>query len=464
MMRRISGSTRALIAADGLSAVNAIRRRGILGRGVVPQVVIKMRTTRAKIVTAATGMHKGIWKGMTVMGMVVVQTGLGQVSPHGKLEIPCQDCHETNSWAMKKDAAFRHEAMGFSLTGKHKTTGCVSCHTGLRFSNTSSSCTSCHTDVHRAELGVDCLSCHTTHSWVVPDMVQKHQQTRFPLTGRHRISPCQSCHSNASEHQYVGTPITCLGCHRTDYETATNPDHRVAQFSTDCSQCHQVTSLSWSGSFDHAVSGFPLTGAHRAAPCGSCHQSNTFKGLPTECVACHQADYQRTTNPNHVAVNFPMTCQTCHNTTAWQGAAFDHSGTRFPLTGAHVATPCQSCHTNGNYHLVYADCYQCHQAEYQQSVNPNHVVANFPHDCGPCHSTSAWRPSTFNHDQQNFRIYTGAHRGRWTVCSDCHQTPSNFADFTCVNCHRQNATDPNHREVTGYSYSSPACYTCHRGV
>src|SRR5215472_5916797 len=63
----------------------------------------------------------------------------------------------------------------------------------------------------------------------------------------------------------------------------------------------------------------------------------------TTCI-CHQADFNGTTNPNHVQSNFPTTCQQCHTTTTWGNATFDHSTTGFPLTGAHTALQCTQCH------------------------------------------------------------------------------------------------------------------------
>ena len=171
-------------------------------------------------------------------------------------------------------------------------------------------------------------------------------------------------------------------------------------------------------------------------------------------------------NPNHVAGNFPHDCLQCHTTTAWRPATFDHNTTRFPMTGVHTSAQCQSCHVNGNYQLAYNDCYQCHQAQYQQATNLNHVTLLFSHDCTPCHTTSTWLPSTFNHDQQYFRIYSGKHSGKWTSCTACHPTLGNYPDFTCLSCHKHNQldTDSKHLNVRGYVYSSPACYSCHRGV
>jgi hypothetical protein len=49
--------------------------------------------------------------------------------------------------------------------------------------------------------------------------------------------------------------------------------------------------------FNHDVqSSFPLTGAHKGAPCRSCHKEERsggqtivrFKPLPSQCESCHQ--------------------------------------------------------------------------------------------------------------------------------------------------------------------------------
>ncbi len=83
--------------------------------------------------------------------------------------------------------------------------------------------------------------------------------------------------------------------------------------------CH--TTVNWSGAtFNHTTqTTFPLTGAHIAVPCATCHVNNVFAGLSTACISCHLKDWQGTTNPNHAAAAFPQTCDTCHTTTNWLG-------------------------------------------------------------------------------------------------------------------------------------------------
>ena len=92
-----------------------------------------------------------------------------------------------------------------------------------------------------------------------------------------------------------------------------------------------------------------------------------------------------------------------------------------------------------------------------------HAGTGFPTTCATCHSTATWSGASFNHDQQFFPINSGAHRGTWTSCQTCHTDPNNFGVFTCLVCHEHNQSDMDrkHREVSGYAYASPLCYSCH---
>ncbi len=469
---------------------------------------------------------------VTAIMLCMTTIGYAQESPHGKVRFECAACHVTDTWKIKKGSGFKHEVTGFVLTGQHAALRCESCHAGLKFQKRSSDCLSCHTNVHKSELGANCLRCHSTQSWKISDMVRKHESTRFPLLGRHASLSCQTCHANASQKQYAGTPIDCIGCHRSDYVQSKAPNHAAAGFSTNCVQCHKVTALVWSKGFDHTQTAFPLTGAHMAAQCAACHKNQVFKSTPKQCVACHQTNYALTTNPNHASVGFPTDCQTCHTTNAWTGgrfdhstsgfpltgahqtvscaqchkdnqysstptncvdchrarftsannpnhvqgnfstncvqchttagwrpASFDHASTRFALTGRHASAQCQACHTNNNYQLAFTDCYQCHQQQFAQPTNPNHVAGNFGHNCAPCHTTTAWRPSTFNHSTTRFPL-TGRHIGR--ACNECHGN-NVFANLpsTCWDCHASNfnaTQDPNHVQ-RNFSHDCTQCHS-----
>ncbi|MEK7671197.1 MAG: hypothetical protein AAB344_03145, partial [Bacteroidota bacterium] len=294
-----------------------------------------------------------------------------QESPHGKIRFECGACHSTETWKMKK-GGFNHEATGFALTGQHKTVQCATCHEGLKFAKKSSNCLSCHTDVHKSELGANCLRCHTLQTWKIADMVQKHQSTRFPLLGKHATLNCQTCHSNAAQKQYTGTPTDCFSCHRNDFARTKNPNHTFARFSTNCVQCHKVTSFTWGTNFKHEETAFPLRGAHVATACADCHTNQVFKSTPTHCLSCHQASFTSASNPNHGAAGFSTDCQACHTPTQWRASTFVHNQSRFPMTGAHRIQDCNTCHTDNVYVGKSVECMSCHRNDFTIAQNPSH--------------------------------------------------------------------------------------------
>jgi hypothetical protein len=375
----------------------------------------------------------------------------------------CAICHSTSSWS---GARFDHNAFtSFSLTGAHATVACAQCHPNGRYAGTPRNCASCHlsdyqktTNPNHAAAGFpqDCAICHSTSSWSGARF-DHNAFTSFSLTGAHATVACAQCHPNG---RYAGTPRDCASCHLSDYQKTTNPNHAAAGFPQDCSICHGTTS--WAGAtFDHSRTSFPLTGAHLQVSCQTCHVNGNYSGLSTACVSCHLTNYNNTTNPNHQAAGLPQQCEVCHSTTAWTPASFDHSKTAFPLTGAHVTTPCASCHVGGRYAGTPTDCYSCHKSQYQTVTNPNHIAAGFPTNCALCHTTTTWMGATFTHSA--FPIYSGTHQGRWTTCNDCHVNPSNYAVFSCTTCHAHDKTsmDDKHKDVRNYVYNSSNCYSCH---
>ncbi|HSJ10693.1 MAG TPA: hypothetical protein VK928_12295, partial [Longimicrobiales bacterium] len=178
-----------------------------------------------------------------------------------------------------------------------------------------------------------------------------------------------------------------------------------------------------------------------------------------DCVACHRADYDE----RHTGTGFPTTCLSCHTVNTWSGATFDHGAfTGFALLGAHTPLACTSCHVPPDNHLLHTpagqdDCVACHRADY----DGQHAGSGFPTTCLTCHTVNTWSGATFDHDRDYFPIYSGAHREKWSVCTDCHQVSTDFRQFTCITCHTRAVTDEKHREVGNYSYVSTACLACH---
>ncbi len=369
----------------------------------------------------------------------------------------CEICHTTSAW---QPATFDHSKTAFPLTGAHTKVACAQCHTNGNYNLTATACVSCHlkdfqgtTNPNHATTGIpqQCEVCHSTSAWQPATF--DHSKTGFPLTGAHVSVTCAQCHTNGN---YNLSSTTCVGCHLKDFQGTSNPNHTTAGFPQQCEICH--TTSNWNAtSFNHASTGWPLTGAHSGLQCSQCHANANYNITNTTCVSCHLKDFQGTNNPNHVTSGFPQQCDVCHSTAAWSPASFNHNNTSFPLTGKHTSVPCASCHVNNNYTTVPTDCFSCHKMEYQATNNPNHLSAGFPTTCATCHTTSSWLGATFNHTW--FNVNHGNANG---VCATCHTNSADYSIFQCTNCHTKSNTDGDHRNVSGYVYNSVNCYQCHR--
>lgn len=193
------------------------------------------------------------------------------------------------------------------------------------------------------------------------------------------------------------------------------------------------------------------------------------------CVGCHQADYDRTTQPPH-AGQMPTTCGDCHGTRAWRPAlGGGHPEARFPIAaGAHQGVDCQACHqadlgpsTAG----ANTDCITCHV---RAESDPRHVGVSgygfqpaMPHFCLTCHPAGTAEGAS--HPEARFPIASGAHR---MPCADCHVAalgpPTGGQNTSCTGCHSgqhaQARANADHREVSGYAWSSTNqhfCLECH---
>jgi len=336
--------------------------------------------------------------------MVLSLSLLAQKSPHGdSFKTNCDDCHKTSGWKVDlKTISFDHKTTKFPLIGQHQVVNCKECHTSLEFARAQSECNGCHTDIHEQTVGNECARCHTPNSWVVTNITRLHQQSRFPLIGPHTTADCKECHKNL---------------------------------------------LSSTGS---------------ASPTASLLR---FDPLGIECYDCHKDNYMATTKPNHVQGNYSTNCTECHNMNSfsWTGAGINHDF--FPLTGGHAIDDCNKCHTTGSYSKIPSDCASCHIADYNSAVNPNHKGLNFPTTCDDCHTlTPGWKPAQYTNHDASFPIYSGTHKGEWNSCADCHTNPADYSQFSCTNCHEHSnktEVDNDHKGVSGYTYTSDACYGCH---
>jgi cytochrome c7-like protein len=331
---------------------------------------------------------------------------------------------------------FDHAAdAGFPLTGKHATVAsqCAACHKVRSFLTLSSGCASCHADVHKGTLGSNCTTCHSTQT-AFKDLSGRfdHTKARFNLVGAHRTVACESCHTNKT---FRGLAFdSCTDCHR---------DPHVQKFGPTCATCH--TNDSWrTRRVDHTRTSFPLLGRHTTTECAACHKQPAMKVKPraATCASCHVDVHKGT---------FTQDCKACHSESGFSKAPFDHSKTRFELTGKHQALTCQKCHTTvslaarapasrtADYRGLKTTCVSCHTDVHQAELGSA---------CESCHTSTTFKRATFTHTRQP-DFFTGQHAP--VACDRCHvpdppTTPARTgaqvlaikftrATTTCATCH-----------------------------
>jgi len=288
---------------------------------------------------------------------------------------------------------------------------------------------------------------------------------------------CTACHSFG-----LGTrKFRCTGCHAEIRHRLA--DHRgfharvVKNISGDqeCAACHtdhlgpKFNIVKWEPShdeFDHRRTGYVLEGAHARVVCGRCHTANhvspgerksirvkdlnhTYLGLSPQCNTCHADEHRGQLSAD---------CTRCHGFQSWKPAtSFDHTASRYPLSGLHEKIACNRCHRSlsaeGKIYtryknLPFESCGNCHQ-------DPHHGA--FQGSCQSCHRTAGWKQvrmsSTFDHSRTHFPL-NGAHA---TVdCYRCHKG-SNFKEpvpnVRCADCH---TLDPHKGQ-----FAAQDCASCH---
>lgn len=215
----------------------------------------------------------------------------------------CAECHTVQGFEYTLFGLEEHQQTGFPLEGAHIATPCFACHLQegdekWRFTSLGTKCVNCHEDIHKDNISAKyypeqkCDQCHVSESWTA--ITFDHQETGWPLNGRHLETACSDCHFRESEEGgtiqvFAGLSTTCTECHENIHG-----DQFVQEGITDCKRCH--ISNSWEPElFDHDRTAFPLEGRHAEIECKACHKTEVingeeirqFKMQSFECIDCH---------------------------------------------------------------------------------------------------------------------------------------------------------------------------------
>ncbi len=407
---------------------------------------------------------------------------------------PCSNCHKDHfgeefQLVRFDTASFRHSSVGFELVETHQSLDCTDCHQpelivatdvrsfkaehgalGKTLLGLGMACTDCHAvdDPHDGQFSArTCTECHGQTIWTELRGFD-HRRTRFALTGRHRQLSCGSCHPttlsapNTQVTRYTNMRFSrCSSCH---------DDVHSGSMGSDCTTCHNTTG--WSvvdrtaleTRFDHEITGYPLLGAHARLTCTQCHDlsltpregidiayaAGTIENAyptPTAdtCLSCHVDFHGGVFEESQSG----RECEICHSQDGWLPTSFDitrhNREARFPLSGAHVVTPCMSCHNtpqpNGSELRFRFESYQC--SDCHSTENP-HSTQFAGRECVECHDTDSFVIPAFDHTNTNYPL-DGAHR-----------------DVPCESCHHLRMGQ-NGREFRIYRPLGTECRDCHGG-
>lgn len=341
---------------------------------------------------------------------------------------------------------------------------CRTCHVPFDRPAQTRLCAECHKEIgadlrnrtrfHGRLKDATCRTCHTEHegrdaSGTKLDRNKfDHDATNYPLKGGHRriASRCAACHQPGVK--YRDAPQECVACHR-------KGDVHKGKLGEKCAECHSVET--WKvPKFDHDKTRFKLEGAHVKTTCRECHQDQTYRDTPRECIACHKKDDDKNGHRGH----FGTKCADCHGTRDWKDSLFDHDrDAHYPLKGKHFEAKCIACHKAPLYtEKLPSRCVSCHRKDDQERGHRGGLGEK----CESCHNERGWKDAAFDHDRDTDYPLTGKHRQ--ARCESCHQSGVTARDGKarlkapreCIGCHRKDDNEKGHKGKFGEK-----CETCH---
>lgn len=369
-------------------------------------------------------------------------TGFPLVGRHTKLK--CQDCHseKTKGYPKPVRKAELGRVNGFSIEDIPRLVAQLTLRATAPHGTTPGACSHCHADPHQGsvkEFG-ECSSCHSPEQWKPTSFdLQRHAATAFPLTGKHAAARCNLCHTEA---KLDDVPQQCAKCH---------VDRHGGKLGDQCQTCHNTNAFKPATGFDHAKTGFTLTGLHAKVSCDSCHAGARGKALaaaakPSECTTCHQPQHGRLGDD----------CASCHDPAAGpfakaRGMKFAHHETAFPLDRRHSGVRCGACHLPGGAPPPSARCGSCHPDPHRGQLGQG---------CEDCHAPDRWRVTRFDHDRTGWPL-----RGKHfvTPCVNCH-TAQRWVGLTteCFDCHLRDADRGRAVRPDKHPFGPPEdCAICH---
>jgi hypothetical protein len=231
--------------------------------------------------------------------------------------------------------------------------------------------------------------------------------------------------------------------------------------------------------------------------CLTCH--TPLRGTPAgKCIKCHPLDsigMQRRSlvlpanaRPalSEMHKSFAkVDCGECHTDHVGSDPARSTRGFSHDVLNLELRRRCVGCHDGGRpadelHRQVGDDCAACHSTtewkpatfdhqqfgvrracttchEQKRPTDALHRQAG--EDCGACHTTSAWTPASFEHDE-----YFVLDQDHQTGCTICHTQPGSYKDYTCYGCHEHTPAGMTAKHSEERVTNLGDCVRCHRSA
>lgn len=298
---------------------------------------------------------------------------------------------------------------------------------------------------------------------------------------------CLSCHQGGK-----GVPDSkCLDCHKEIRPFIDGKYGFHGLHKESCRECHSdhkgrtFDPIKFDiKNFNHAETGFKLTGKHAEVKCLECHtatrkgkkirtKETRWFGQAKTCVSCHKKDdvhyFKSPWNKKD--------CNACHGVTKWTTEIrFDHEkDAKYKLEAKHVELKCAECHVpkikEQNKNSIYKwptlktkYCMSCHENYHATTMQPKYQTGK----CDTCHTQQSFKIERFDHSVTGFKL---REKHAEIKCVDCHkqkrpETPISDKKFVfkglkadCLSCHKDYHLFGPHKSTRLKSPNQ--CIDCH---
>lgn len=280
---------------------------------------------------------------------------------------------------------------------------------------------------------------------------------------------CDRCHL-----AFSGVPdAKCLACHEVlATRLAEDRGFHAQVQAKPCMECHpdhrglnaRLTTDEALASFNHALTGFPIEGSHKALGCDKCHTAPLGQ-MADACAECHDDPHSSARGPD---------CGACHDDTGWLHDLKTLEAHVTAMDGGHRGLTCEDCHLHGEHLRAKVPCARCHDRAHGGTASP----------CEDCHQVQGFKPASFDHGPCTC-AFPGKHQtveclachegfrftDTPTLCSGCHEDDRPHQPLgECARCHdalswKENRFDHDKSKfpLRG-SHLAVSCVQCHAGM